>query len=372
MVRKKILITDFHAGCQMWQYFVLQQIGFDVTIYSLSGHHHLLKQFKINYKVISANYYKNNKNDLLQYDYFLISFWPSHVIYPFNFYKFSEENNKSIILNCGHRFKIHTSPEKHIEMIKTLYLLHKNNKHVLAVMSEYDYHYIYHYTGIKPIKLLCFSHHLNEYLSCTSIFAQQYSNTILIGPAHNKHIIVPFNNIYDFNKKLLEYSKKNNIGNIDVNYIKNIYPHYNYNDLMKHKACILYPYSVFSISTIELYNLNIPIFVPSIELLVKYNICNDRSVFPVYSSRKKYDLCKYTIKQFKYKYSPNSYKEDDVEYWLQYIYLYQKKYIIIFNSESDLINKIYSLNFNKIRENMIIENNEEKLKSITDWKNLNL
>ena len=44
----------------------------------------------------------------------------------------------------------------------------------------------------------------------------------------------------------------------------------------------------------------------------------------MYSSKETYDLCKYTIKQFKYNYSPNSYEEDDVKYWLQYIYLYQK------------------------------------------------
>ena len=142
----KVLITDYHTGCQMWQYAVLKQLNHDVEIYSLSGHTQYLDMLNIPYRKIDFDYYKNNIDSLLIFDIFIISFWPSHSIYPFNFIDFCEKYNKKLILNCGHRFNIRTKPDIHENMIDSLSILKNSSKHVLAVMSEYDYHYIKHYT----------------------------------------------------------------------------------------------------------------------------------------------------------------------------------------------------------------------------------
>jgi len=195
-------------------------------------------------------------------------------------------------------------------------------------------------------------------------------NTILIGPAHNTRQIDPFNNLNELN----EISKRASISNfgkfISFNFIKNLHPSYKFTDLIHYKACIIYPYSAFSISTVEIYNLNIPIIVPSVELLIKYKICNDVCLFPMYCSEKDYKLLNYKNNKTEYNYYPNSYNNIDLQIWLQYIYVYNKKNTIIFNSKEDLINKIYTLNFDNIRNEMIKENEIERIDSLKEWKNM--
>jgi hypothetical protein len=311
----KILITDYHIGCQMWQYAVLQKLNYDVEIYSLSGHTHYLDELNIPYKKIDSDYYINNIDTLLKFDIFIISFWPSHAIYPFNFIEFCEKYNKKIILNCGHRFNIHTSPNIHEKMIDSLLILKKSSNHILAVMSEYDYHYIKHYTGIDSQKLYVYSHHIPINITNQNILMDSNKrNTILIGPAHNTRQIDPFNNLTELNE-LSKHMGISHFGHfINFNFIKNLHPNYKYSDLIKYKACVIYPYSAFSISTVELYNLNIPIIVPSIELLIKYKICNDICLFPIYCSEKNYQLLNYKNNTTEYNYSPNSYNDNDLRF----------------------------------------------------------
>lgn len=361
----KILITDYHVGCQMWQYSVLKKLNHEVEIYSLSGHVQYLDSLGIQYKKINENYYANNIDSLLQFDIFIISFWPSHAIYPFNFIDFCEKNNKKLILNCGHRFDIRTSSGIHNKMIDSLSIINNSSKHILAVMSEYDYHYIKHYTGIEAKKLYVFSHHLPM-----NVLSKSNKNTILIGPAHNTSQICPFDNVKELNKmskkKSCDISKKI----INFDFIKTLHPNYNYSDLVNYKACIIYPYSAFSISTIEIYNLNIPILVPSIELLIKYKICNDICLFPIYCSESEFNNLNYNNAKGEYNYSPNSYKDTDLNFWLKFIYVYNKKNTIIFTSKEDLINKAYSINFDNVRNEMIKENNDDNSSSLNEWKNI--
>ncbi len=386
----KILITDFHVGCQLWQYRALKKLDHDVEIYSLSGHSRYLDQMRIPYKKIDKFYYEKNINDLLRFDVFVISFWPSHLIHPFNFVEFCEKYKKRIILNCGHRFNIRTPKDLHIQMLDALSFLQNDSKHTLAVMSDYDFHYIKHYTGIAPKKLLVYSHHLSfkkmgfswrlaelksrmfnlatRIVNFREAAKANSKNTVLIGPAHNRKIIHPFESVQELNDLSRKHSLFKRADCIRFDFIKNLFSNYKYSDLVKFKACIIYPYSVFSISTVELYNLNIPILVPSIEILIEYNVCIDRSLFPIYCSEEKYKLLEYKQENFTYSFSPNSYKKEDVAFWLKYIYLYNKKNTIIFTSKEDLIHKIYTLNFDNIRAEMKKENEMERISSLADWE----
>ena len=366
----RVLITDYHVGCQMWQYSVLKRLNYHVEIYSLSDHTDYLKNLGIPYKKIDSNYYKNNIDSLLKFDILIISFWPSHAIHPFNFIEFCEKYNKKLILNCGHRFNIHTNSDTHENMVDSLSLIKNSSKNILAVMSEYDYHYVKHYTGICSHKLYVYSHHIPKCIINQNINDKNKVNTILIGPAHNLIQIHPFDSLNELNELSKNASVYKFCSFINFDFIKNLHPHYKYKDLIEYKACVIYPYSSFSISTVEIYNLNIPILVPSIELLIQYKICNDVCVFPTYCSETEYKLLNYKNNKTEYDFSPNSYNNDDLRFWLKFIYVYNKKNIIVFNSKEYLINKIYTVNFDDIRNEMIKENEIESLNSLNEWKNI--
>lgn len=86
-----------------------------------------------------------------QFDYLMCSFPPS----MFQFLKIiADKFDKKIILNIGHRFNIwiHTKQEN-TKLKQDLINLHQDEKHILAVASEYDYQYVKHYLRIDAEKL---------------------------------------------------------------------------------------------------------------------------------------------------------------------------------------------------------------------------
>jgi hypothetical protein len=226
-------------------------------------------------------------------------------------------------------------------------------------MSRYDTEYIKHYLNIVPIQLDVACFHLPEDIKYTPV-----RNEILISPV-NVNKVLPFESISHMNNlaKYLGY-------NLIFSDIKTIYKNYNYYDLVKHKANVLFPYSVFSISMIELYELNIPTFVPSDNLLLESGIMNDVSLFPLYCDESYMKVLDKPNNISPHKFSPNSYNINDKKYWLQYSYFKQKNNIIYWDSPEDLFTKLTTLNFNTISNNMKIENDLHKEQQLVKWRNL--
>ena len=54
--------------------------------------------------------------------------------------------------------------------------------------------------------------------------------------------------------------------------IRDLYPHFEYSDLVKHRAIVLIPYQVSIMSLFEYYRMCIPLFVPSTALLAKWQV----------------------------------------------------------------------------------------------------
>lgn len=61
---------------------------------------------------------------------------------------------------------------------------------------------------------------------------------------------------------------------LDIIPIRSLYPvHFEYNDLSKHPGVVLLPYQVSIMSLFEFYRMEIPIFVPSTDLLTGEFMC---------------------------------------------------------------------------------------------------
>lgn len=58
-----------------------------------------------------------------------------------------------------------------------------------------------------------------------------------------------------------------------------MYSQYELSDLARHSAIVIFPYAVMSYSIVDFYLSNIPIFVPSIDMLNKSKSVFDRSVY---------------------------------------------------------------------------------------------
>jgi hypothetical protein len=362
MSKFKIIISDKHIGTTLWQKSILESIGHEVIIKTLSHHFHY---FDKNY--ISDNFFcdlvnkDNNEIDQYMREYYsdithiLCSFPPSYI-------EVLEKMplNIKIILNIGHRIHIHLDPHKLEEFTEKIKYYYSNNRFLLSTMSEYDFHYVKYYTGLELQKL---------YVSCLNLPKNiQYnpnSNLILIGPSHNLNNLMIFDSIEKLNNLSLQYATKFNKIPYFFNFIKNIYINFNFEDLVNHPAVLIFPYSAFSISMVELYQLNIPFIVPDKNILA--GKMNDVKLYPIYHNEN--NVINFDKKYLNNLYpSPNSIDINDEKKWIEYMFFNQVENSLIFNSEENLFNIIYNTDFNEVSKKMKIENelnfNNEKIK----WK----
>jgi hypothetical protein len=367
----KILITDFHSGCQIWQAYILKELGHDVKIQSFSGVEKYIEDLSLLENVIGndiperINYYSINKKEslhnilttdetqlLMNFDTVLVSFPP---IFIELFHNVTFKKPK--ILNAGHRLHIRIINDR--SFVETLKDEVNKRNIIVASMSHYDTEYIKHYTEIMPIEL---------YPTCLylprNIEYNPLREEILIGPV-NAGIVYPFESIDHMN-----IISKSMGFDLVFKKIHDIYPKYNFKDLLNHRAIVLFPYSVFSISMIELYELNIPMFVPSKQLLLLTNLIKDCCLYPYYSSESEMKYMDIPNKESVHKYSPNSYNIEDRSYWLEYSYFYQKKNIIVWEDPLDLFNKLITTNLHEVSNKMKEETAEYQKLQLQNWKSM--
>lgn len=361
----KILISDFHAGCQMWQAALLKELGHDVFIESCSGHSRYIDQKfikklqtdvikKVNIHNISSNILTEQDINYLENNFdTVIASFPPKFIDVFKNVKFKHPK----ILNCGHRLHIHTRNDPFF--LKNLKKSVEDGEIILCSMSKYDTEYIKHYLDIIPIELKVVCFHV-PYMHAYN----PSRNEILVGPCH-AHKLYPFDSISEMN-----YASLNLGYPLFFSKIKDIYQNYKYEDLLNHKAVVIFPYSIFSISIAELYELNIPMFVPSKELLLNSGLLNDVSLYPCYCPQEEMLAVDIPSKNSPHKFSPNSYLKHDKNYWLDFSYFFDKQNIIFWNSPSDLFEKLVTLDLNSISQNMRLENEYNRSKELDNWKNV--
>ena len=166
--------------------------------------------------------------------------------------------------------------------------------------------------------------------------------TILVGPAHrNQRNFLPRLSIKKLNEDYAKYCFKKDIGKkYDFNFVRNVYSNYTFKDLQKYPAVIIFPYSAYSMSMIEFYELNIPFFVPSINFAIQHSLLRDRCLYPTYCKKKEYIQME---EDYGDDNSPNSYSEKAQKLWLKYAYCYRQENVIIFDNFEDLFEKISHL-----------------------------
>jgi hypothetical protein len=153
-------------------------------------------------------------------------------------------------------------------------------------------------------------------------------------------------------------------------HIRDAYPNYSLDDLRRHRGVILFPYSAFSISMVELYELNLPTFVPSPRLLVEHALVDDRVLFPMYGSEEAF------LRQYRpqrsdaYASSPNSYEPRACFEWFRYCYFFQKEQVIRWDSVDELVAKVESTDLAAVRERMHAENLRERQRSLQAWRSV--
>lgn len=372
-----VVVSDWHIGTTVWQVAVLKAIGVPVEAYSLSGHQRYAAgdpSFRQDplftnmgswpEKKVREEFAKNAHWSHLTH--VLCSFPPSYIV------TFEEKlpAHVSLFLNIGHRIHISTAHQL-VEFTQRMINMKRDPRYTIATMSEYDFHYMRYYTGLEPLRLPVISQHIPQKLR-NAAYAPQ-NRVVLIGPSHNTSTIIGFNNdLNRLNRMSAAFAARYGLQPYTFNYIKSVYPNdqATMENLSRHPAVLINPYSAFSISMVELYHLNIPFFVPDDSLLV--NAMGDVRLHPLYNKKEEVAHLEkeYPVSSSGYPYSPNDESPQAQRYWLQYMFFNQVKHAQHWKDPEDLFRKLYLNDLRQLHDNMQRENAQLFSEQLKAWATL--
>ena len=300
-------------------------------------HTQSLLQFSRNDKVV-RKFFKDT-------DFIVFSFPPSLV---HSLKAIADEFDITLINHLGHRFNLfYRTKEGNIQVKSLIKELHNSPRHILASCSFYDVKYTKHYLNVEPLNLTLHGFHIPQKVTSPK------NRTILIGPAQiRRDGLFAFttssekqlaNRMYDGLFLELErerrsfYNANPTVTEFTFGEIKSIYPRYTFEQLAQHPAVVVFPYSSYAVSLEELYDLNIPFFVPSVDFMIKHQLLYDRALPKLWCSIEEY---KQMEDDFDHPDSPNSYNETALRKWIPFSSFYQKQNAIIFDDFADLMKKV--------------------------------
>ena len=172
-------------------------------------------------------------------------------------------------------------------------------------MSRYDEEYQAHFTGLRGYKL--WAH------------GTFYAGEIEYNPVRPEILVGPTNGFgRSANEWLEEIRGLAQLKNISLKRIREVYKRYELSDLARHPAIVIFPYAAMSYSIVDFYASNLPIFVPSIDIMTTQRTVNDRTVFMgsycgVFEPIQPHPKSKHGL------YDPNSENETDYKYFFMFM-----------------------------------------------------
>ena len=303
---------------------------------NLSGvvRHYWNARTKVTEDMIKSNFdfFKSNKV-ISSVDAFFCS-------YPAAYCELWMPLNKTIVYLPVHRYNLgRCTKDEWDRLDEHLYMLAAmdNPKHIIGAGSVYDQEYLRYYTGLSALPLY----------SYTGVYAQMNN---YYKPTRNEILYISRmeNRLAD---KLVAQVKKFKI----VDTFK-LYSHYEFSDLISHRAMVYFPYAVMSFKLVEYYALGIPLFMPSPRFFRNtHAFGHDRAIITHGCGDKKLADAMKPHPTNTHPYSPNELGGEAEYYWLQFGDFYQWPHITYFDDMQELERKLENADFELIHNLMMKE-----------------
>ena len=198
----------------------------------------------------------------------------------------------------------------------------RDPKNIIAANNIYDVKVVEYYTGIKPVYLPNYCNYTNATYTPTRpgyLLAKRRPNTYLN---------------YWFKRQYDLVTSKSTSGRVqELIVVDQRYPFYNFTDLAAHRGIVHLPYQVSVMSVFEQYRMNVPLFFPSQQLLLRWNAEHHLLIGRVITwfSQRPHPSQRHI---------PNPVEDRDpkaVAYWLKYADFYTLPHIIYFDSIEHLV-----------------------------------
>lgn len=302
----RFLLVDFHVGCIMATASALEDLGHSVDILSFSSHNSILKGpdvdrriiggrrrlelmrrlgfsvapkvsrrgihvFNVNIREASKKPDHHFSNQSAEYDVAWVNFPPA-------LYRRVVASGLAtrVVLSAAHRIDLWIQGHQNrLDFYQDLRRDSDSGQLILLAANDYDKAYIEFYAEVSCEVLDPYFPYLSRLRD--KIWSKP-DREVIFGPANLD--FEPVKKLFSIPTDLNVQSPITSMG---LRSIREIYPHYEFSDLIAHSGFVLLPYSVFSISLSELAALGRPLFIPTDKWLSESKLLNDVRLWPIYS-----------------------------------------------------------------------------------------
>ena len=239
---------------------------------------------------------------------------------------------------------------------KNLKEIEKLEKNIVAATNTYDKAYMKHYTGIEPKLLESFCGYVN------TVYAPSKSEFLLSSTGLSKFEAEFFKNF--------EISRKAMAAPIALHLQSEKLPHYAYKNLAAYMGIVYIPTDVSSIYFCEIYQMNIPIFIPTIELLVDIWQKDWKILYSRTLNKLREALgVNATVTGVEKDSDPNQEIDPEItKKWVNLADLYQLPHTVQFSTIADLVRKLKNANLREMSRNMKATNKERRKDILEKWR----
>ena len=282
-------------------------------------------------------------------------------IHPVSLCELYARFNRSLIVIATTRYEFgrRDSPERWIELNENLKRWSQDSRNTIAANNRYDAEYIRYFTGLEAIVL-------PSYCDYTRARYQPVAKKkFLIGKMHGGEVFQTF-----FKSSLRESIQRAN-ASIEFAEIREIYPDgYQYTQLAEHPAMIYVPYQVSLMSVFEQYRMGLPLFFPSIQLLVHWQI-KYRVVDEINWNNSPRNQTPINGTLMSTRPDPNKqFDKQSLEYWLNFADFYQFPHIQYFDSFDVLVQKLIKTDFVAVSKRMHVYSSQVKERLMKNWDDI--
>lgn len=195
----------------------------------------------------------------------------------------------------------------------------------LVAANAFDAKYISHYIGFEPLVAAP----ATPYLTSQVPSRVKVDRPVLLGPPH---LNLTSSFIIDLRNSIQS----------SLDAIPEVYKRFEFRDLVRHKAIVFIPYSIYSISIVELANLGVPLLMPSDEWLIASGALDDVRLAPIYETEEaSREFEAQSSSDFP---SPNSGDTSDRLHWLKFAFWKSLPNIHYWSSPEELDSLITKFN----------------------------
>lgn len=221
---------------------------------------------------------------------------------------------------------------------------------VIAANNRYDQEYVKYFTGISDVLLL------PSYCGYVTARYNPVNTQFLLAPARGVNSKIASDlqkHVQLYNSNLCSGCKV-----IDIVPIRELYPYFKYEDIAAHPAIVIIPYQISFMSFFEFYRMEIPMFVPSPELLTEWHL----SISAI-SERTWATVLGWPVGQSAISRHPNStskllsdpnneYGREAILEWVKLGDFYTADHVTTFSNWDELFNLLQKTNLNDVSKHM--------------------